>query len=86
MIKMLKIKDNKETWNQASRIQVRGGLLGYEDQSTSGRSKYCYVKVLLNSQSAVQGQSTARDWRLFKVLLRIRTNMQYCLKDCYVIL
>ena len=39
---MLKIKDNKETWNQASRVQVRGGLLGYEDQSTSGK-----IKVLL---------------------------------------
>ena len=40
-------KDNKGTWNQASRIQVRGGLLGYEDQSTSGSSKYYCVKVLL---------------------------------------
>ena len=29
MIKDLKIKDNKETWNQASGVQVRGGLLGY---------------------------------------------------------
>ena len=40
MIKKLKIKESKETWNQASGIQVRGGLLGYE------------VKVLLCQSTA----------------------------------
>ena len=33
--KVLKLKTYKETWNQASRIQVRGGLLGYKSQSTA---------------------------------------------------
>ena len=44
---MLKLKITKETWNQASRIQVRGGLLGYEDQSTSEVQSTACVKVLL---------------------------------------
>ena len=47
MIKILKIKENKETWNQASVVQVRGGLLGYEDQSTAGK-----IKVLLCQSTA----------------------------------
>ena len=40
--KVLKLKTYKGTWNQASRIQVRGGLLGYKSQSTATQ-----VKVLL---------------------------------------
>ena len=57
---MLKLKITKETWNQASRIEVRGGLLGYEDQSTSEVkvllvSKYCswskYCLCMKKSQS-----------------------------------
>ena len=51
MIKDLKIKDNKETWNQASGVQVRGGLLGYKRSRYFCMSKYCCmknkVKVLL---------------------------------------
>ena len=47
-----KDKDTKETWSQASRNQVRGGLLG---QSTDAKTKYCFMKVLQSSE----GQSTA---------------------------
>ena len=47
IIKILKIQESKETWNQASGIQVRGGLLGYEDLSTSGK-----IKVLLCQSTA----------------------------------
>ena len=48
----VKDKDTKETWSQASRNQVRGGLLG---QSTDAKTKYCFMKVLQSSE----GQSTA---------------------------
>ena len=48
----VKDKDTKETWSQASRNQVRGGLLG---QSTDAKTKYCNLKVLQSSE----GQSTA---------------------------
>lgn len=71
----MKIKENKETWNQASGVQVRGGLLGYKVQGTSvfqstAVSKCCLkikVKVLLLEY---QSQSTAAYWRSFKVLRR----------------
>ena len=55
-------------------------MLGYEDQSTSGSSKYCLC------QSAAHGQSTARAWRLFKVLLKLKDWYAILFKDCYVIL
>ena len=43
----LKIKDNKETWNQASGVQVRGGLLGYKDQSTALCQSTAKVNILI---------------------------------------
>ena len=48
----VKDKDTKETWSQASRNQVRGGLLG---QKYWCKSKYCFVKVL----HLYESQSTA---------------------------
>lgn len=86
MINISKIKESKETWNQASGVQVRGGLLGYEDQSTIGKIKVLLCQSTAQSQRAVQSQSTASDWRLCKVLLLTRTYMQYCLRDYSVIL
>jgi hypothetical protein len=41
LIMLLKIKEYKETWNQASGVQVRGGLLGYKRSMYFCLSKYC---------------------------------------------
>ena len=76
MIKKLKIKERKETWNQASGVQVRGGLLRYEVkvllcQSTAklstcwSRSKYCYLLKIIQSTSKNKDLSAI----LFKGLL-----------------
>jgi hypothetical protein len=59
MIKILKIKESKETLNQASGVQVRVGLLGYEDLSIAGKIKVLLCQSTAQSQHAVQGQSTA---------------------------
>ena len=59
MIEDLKIINNKETWNQASRVQVRGGLLGYEISKCFWMSKYCCMKNKSQSTAEEQSQSTA---------------------------
>ena len=44
----VKDKDTKETWSQASRNQVRGGLLGQSTDASQSTAlwKYCtYMKV-----------------------------------------
>ena len=66
MIKLFKIKEYKETWNQASGVQVRGGLLGYKVQGTFVFQSTAVSKCCLKNQN----QSTAAYWRLFKVLRR----------------
>ena len=43
----MKINEYKETWNQASRVQVRGGLLGYKDQSTALCQSTAKVNILI---------------------------------------
>jgi hypothetical protein len=63
---VLKLKKYKGTWNQASRIQVRGGLLGYK------------VKVLLEYQSTAGSQSTANQ---VKVLLLVEGLLCKLFKD-----
>ena len=69
----VKDKDTKETWSQASRNQVRGGLLGQSTDASQSNApwKYCTVikvKVLHWLKLKIKG-----------LLMEVR--LQGCLED-----
>ena len=69
----VKDKDTKETWSQASRNQVRGGLLGQSTDASQSTAQWKYCKVI---------KVKVLHWLKLKIKgLLIKVRLQGCLED-----
>jgi hypothetical protein len=75
MIMILKIKESKETWNQASGVQVRGGLLGYKDQSTAICQSTANVNILIKVKVLLHNEDHSEYFEENKDLQGLKWNI-----------